>query len=139
MSQIAHRESQIECRKSKIENHMIRTVLFTIMQCFLLASGQVCFKFAVEKITKFQFSWAYFVNSILTNWWLMLTGICMTLAAILWGYILKHFEFSVAYPITAFAYVFGVLAAIFIFHETVPPTRWIGVSLIILGAFFIAK
>jgi undecaprenyl phosphate-alpha-L-ara4N flippase subunit ArnE len=105
----------------------------------LLASGQVFFKFAVEKITKFQFSWAYFVNSVLTNWWLLISGICMTLAMVLWGYILKHFEFSVAYPITAFAYIFGVLAAVFIFHETVPITRWIGVALIVLGAFFIAK
>jgi len=118
---------------------MVRTVLLTILQCFLLASGQVCFKFAVEKMTKFQFSWEYFVNSILTNWWLPVSGLCMTMAMVLWGYILKHFEFSVAYPITAFAYIFGVLAAIFIFHETVPVTRWIGVSLIILGAFFIAK
>jgi len=118
---------------------VVKTVLFTILQCFLLASGQVCFKFAVEKITKFQFSWAYFVNSVLTNWWLLLTGICMTVAAVFWGYILKHFEFSVAYPITAFAYIFGVLAAVFIFREIVPVTRWIGVALIVLGAFFIAK
>ena len=118
---------------------MVRTVLLTILQCFLLASGQVCFKFAVEKMTKFEFSWTYFVNSVLTNWWLMLSGICMTLAMVLWGYILKHFEFSVAYPITAFAYIFGVLAAVFIFHETVPATRWIGIALIVLGAFFIAK
>ena len=63
----------------------------------------------------------------------------MTLAMVLWGYILKHFEFSVAYPITAFAYVFGVLAAIFIFHETVSFTRWVGVFFIVLGAFLIAK
>ena len=118
---------------------MVKTVLLTLLQCFLLASGQVCFKFAVEKITKFQFSWEYFVNSVLTNWWLMLCGLCMTFAAVLWGYILKHFEFSVVYPITACAYVFGVLAAVFIFHETVPATRWIGVALIVLGAAFIAK
>ena len=118
---------------------MVRTVLFTILQCFLLAGGQVCFKFAVEKITKFQFSWVYLVNCVLTNWWLIISGIFMTLAAILWAYILKHFEFSVAYPITAFAYVFGVLAAIFIFHETVSFTRWVGVFFIVLGAFLIAK
>jgi undecaprenyl phosphate-alpha-L-ara4N flippase subunit ArnE len=118
---------------------MVRTVLLTILQCFLLASGQVCFKFAVEKITKFQFSWVYFVNSILTNWWLLISGICITMAMGLWAYILKHFEFSVAYPITACAYIFGVLAAVFIFHETVPVTRWVGVALIVLGAAFIAK
>ena len=118
---------------------MVRTILLTILQCFLLASGQVCFKFAVERITKFQFSWVYFENNILTNWWLIISGICLTMAAVLWGYILKHFEFSVAYPITACAYIFGVVAAVLIFHETIPITRWAGVALIVLGAFFIAK
>ena len=117
---------------------MVRVIILTIFQCFLLASGQVCFKLAVEKITKFQWSWAYFVD-ILTNWWLLFGGIFLISATVLWGFILKHYEFSVAYPVTAFAYVFGMLAAIFIFHETVSLTRWIGVGLIILGALFIAK
>jgi len=117
---------------------MFRVILLTIFQCFLLASGQVCFKLAVEKIHKFQWAWSYFVD-LLTNWWLLASGICLIAATILWGFILKHFEFSVAYPITAFAYIFGMLAAIFIFHETVPITRWIGVGLIIAGVVFLAK
>ena len=117
---------------------MLKVITLTILQCFLLASGQVCFKLAVEKIDKFQWSWAYF-SDLLANWWLLATGICLISATVLWGFILKHFPFSVAYPITAFAYVFGMLAAIFIFHETVSLTRWIGVALIILGVFFITK
>jgi undecaprenyl phosphate-alpha-L-ara4N flippase subunit ArnE len=117
---------------------MQKVIFLTIFQCFLLASGQVCFKLAVEKINKFQWSWTYFAD-ILTNWWLLASGIFLISATILWGLILKHFEFSVAYPITAFAYVFGMLAAIFIFNETVSLTRWLGVGLIILGVFFIAK
>jgi len=117
---------------------MLKAIILTIFQCLLLASGQVCFKLAVEKITKFQWSWSYFTG-FMTNWWLHASGICMVSAVILWSFILKHFEFSVAYPLTAFAYIFGMLAAIFIFHETVSLTRWIGVGLIVLGVFFIAK
>jgi len=117
---------------------MLKVITLTVFQCFLLASGQVCFKLAVEKIHKFQWSWDYFTG-LLTNRWLLVSGICLVSATILWGSILKHFAFSVAYPVTAFAYVFGMLAAIFIFGETVPITRWIGVGLIILGVFFIAK
>jgi len=117
---------------------MFRVVLLTIFQCLLLAGGQVCFKLAVEKIHKLQWTWSYFVD-IITNWWLLASGICLIAATVLWGFILKHFDFSVAYPITAFAYVFGMLAAIFIFHETVPLTRWIGVGLIIAGVVFLAK
>jgi undecaprenyl phosphate-alpha-L-ara4N flippase subunit ArnE len=117
---------------------MLKVIILTIVQCFLLASGQVCFKFAVEKINKFQFSWEYFLE-ILSNWWLLASGIFLVSATILWAFILKHFEFSVAYPVTAFAYVFGMLAAIFLFHETVSLIRWIGVGLIIAGVICIAK
>ncbi|MCL2131768.1 MAG: EamA family transporter [Lentimicrobiaceae bacterium] len=117
---------------------MFKVIILTVFQCFLLASGQVCFKLAVDKINKFQWSLAYFAD-LLTNWWLLISGICLISATVLWGYILKHFSFSIAYPITAFAYIFGMLAAIFIFHETVPLTRWIGVGLIIIGVMFIVK
>jgi undecaprenyl phosphate-alpha-L-ara4N flippase subunit ArnE len=117
---------------------MYKVIILTIFQCFLLASGQVCFKLAVEKIDKFQWSWAYF-GDLVTNWWLYPSGICLISATLLWGVILKYFDFSVAYPLTAFAYIFGMLAAVFIFQETVSVTRWIGVGLIILGMFFVVK
>ena len=117
---------------------MLKVLILTLFQCFLLASGQVCFKLAVEKMNKFQWSWMYFTD-LLTNWWLLASGICLISATVLWGFILKYYPFSVAYPATAFAYIFGMLAAIFIFGETVPLTRWVGVGLIILGVFFIAK
>jgi len=117
---------------------MFRVVILTLFQCFLLASGQVCFKLAVEKIHKLQWTWAYF-GDILTNWWLLASGICLISATIFWGYILKHFEFSVAYPLTAFSFVFGMLAAVFVFHENVSLMRWIGVALIVAGVFFITK
>jgi len=117
---------------------MYKVILLTIFQCFLLACGQICFKFAVENIKKFQFTWIFF-EDILTNWWLLASGILLISATIYWAFILKHYPFSVAYPITAFSYVFGMLAAIFIFNESIPFTRWIGVALIILGTFIVAK
>ena len=117
---------------------MTKAIILTIIQCFLLASGHVCFKLAIEKAHKFQWTWASFAD-LVTNWWLLAGGVLLTSATALWIFILKHFEFSVAYPITAFAYVFGMLAAMFIFHETIPLTRWVGVGLIIVGVIFIAK
>jgi undecaprenyl phosphate-alpha-L-ara4N flippase subunit ArnE len=117
---------------------MLKIILLTILQCLFLSGGQVCFKFAVQKIGKFTLSWTY-IADILTNWWLLASGVNLIAATILWGYILKHFKFSVAYPITAIAYIFGILAAVFIFHETVPPTRWLGVGLIIVGVILIVK
>lgn len=117
---------------------MLKTLLLTLCQCLLLAGGQVFFKLAVEKIDRFRpsLTWLY---EIITNWWLLFSGICLVSATVLWGYILKHFPFSIAYPITAFAYVFGMLAATFVFGEHIPPTRWIGVGLIVAGVMLVVK
>ena len=117
---------------------MWKLILFSVAQCLLLASGQMFLKLSTGSIGKFQFAWEFF-RSILTNWYLLASGICMITATVLWMYILKHFEFSVAYPITGLSYVFGMLAAMFIFHEAIPMTRWIGVALIVGGVMLIAK
>jgi undecaprenyl phosphate-alpha-L-ara4N flippase subunit ArnE len=117
---------------------MLKIITISIFQCLLLASGLVCFKLAVEKIEKFQWTWEH-IADLLSNWWLLASGILMIFATILWGYILKNIAFSIAYPITAIAYIFGMLAAMFIFQEPIPLTRWIGVGLILLGVFFVIK
>jgi undecaprenyl phosphate-alpha-L-ara4N flippase subunit ArnE len=44
-----------------------------------------------------------------------------------------------AYPMISLSYVFGMLAAIFIFHESIPAARWIGVFLIMSGCVLIAR
>ena len=63
----------------------------------------------------------------------------MVAATMLWFYILKHNDLSLVYPLISISYIFGTLAAVFIFHETVPLSRWIGVILIMVGVAFLAK
>ncbi|GHT28402.1 hypothetical protein FACS189432_06280 [Bacteroidia bacterium] len=92
----------------------------------------------MNRMAKFSFTWAFF-SELLTNWWLLASGICMAAATVLWLYIIKHFDFSMVYPMISISYVFGMLAAIYIFHETVPAIRWVGVLLIMGGVVLIAK
>jgi EamA-like transporter family. len=95
-------------------------------------------KFALDKMGKFEWTKQFFTN-LLVNWWFLGCGICYGIATVIWMYIIKHFPFSIAYPMISLSYVFGMLAAIFIFHEEVTFTRWIGVFLIITGCCLIAK
>lgn len=117
---------------------MLRLVAISVCQCFFLALGQVFLKLAMVRMSSFSWTWNYF-KELLTNWQFALCGICMGAATILWLYILKNFEFSAAYPMISISYIFGMLAAIFIFHETIPMTRWIGVALIMIGVILVAK
>ncbi|MDR1417501.1 MAG: EamA family transporter [Prevotellaceae bacterium] len=111
---------------------MLKIILLSVAQCLLLSGGQVMLKLAMGHTGQFGFTWVFF-RSLLVNYRLLASGLCMTAATILWLYIIKHFDFSVAYPITGMSYVFGMLAATCIFHEAIPLTRWIGVALIVGG------
>lgn len=44
-----------------------------------------------------------------------------------------------AYPMISLSYVMGMLAAVLIFHEHVPVTRWIGLGLIIIGVVLVVQ
>jgi undecaprenyl phosphate-alpha-L-ara4N flippase subunit ArnE len=103
-----------------------------------LALGQVLLKFGLEKVDKFSWTGQFF-RDFFTNWWLLGSGLSMIAASIIWFFILKHHDLSLAYPLISISYIFGTLAAVFIFHETVPLTRWVGVLFIMIGVAFLAR
>ena len=117
---------------------MLKLICCSVTQCLFLAAGQVLLKFGLQKTNAFSWTWKYF-HDFFTNWWLIGSGLNMIAATILWFYILKHNDLSLAYPLISISYIFGTIAAVFIFHETVPPARWIGVLLIMAGIAFLAK
>ena len=109
-----------------------------LLQSLLLTGGQVLLKYALARML--PFGWTRdFWRSVLLNWEFAACGICYAAATILWMYIIKKFPFSMAYPMISLSYVFGMLAAIFLFHEQVPLTRWVGVLLIMGGCVLIAR
>jgi len=117
---------------------MLKLICCSLVQCAFLASGQVFLKLALEKMDKFSWTWQFF-RAAACNWQLAASGLSMVVASLLWFYILKYNDLSLAYPLISFSYIFGTLAAIFIFHEVVPVTRWIGVLLIMVGVAFLTK
>ena len=117
---------------------MLKLLAYTTVQSLFLASGQVFLKLALMKMDKFSFSWKFFKEAA-QNWPFAACGISMLLATLLWLYILKQYEFSVAYPLTSISYIIGMAAAIFVFHEAIPLIRWVGVILIMIGVFLVIK
>ncbi|MBR1498446.1 MAG: EamA family transporter [Bacteroidaceae bacterium] len=109
-----------------------------IVQSLLLAGGQVFLKLALGKMEPFAWSWEFW-RSALTNWQFALCGLCYGAGTLLWFYIIKHFPFSMAYPMVSLSYVLGMVAAIVVFREEVSPTQWLGVLLIMAGCYLIAK
>ncbi len=113
-------------------------MILAVVQSALLAGGQVFLKVALERMLPFGWTKAFWF-SLLVNWPFACTGILFGAGSVLWMYIVKHYPLSVAYPMISLSYVFGMLAAILFFHESVSLTKWIGVALIMLGCCLIAK
>jgi drug/metabolite transporter (DMT)-like permease len=117
---------------------MLKLIGLAIVQSFFLMLSQVFLKLAVAQFGAFQFTFA-FIKSVFGNIYMIISGITITTAISLWVYILKHYPFSIAYPLGSISYIFGLVAAVIVFHEHVSPYRWLGVCIIIVGIYFITK
>lgn len=109
-----------------------------IVQSLLLSGGQVLLKFGLARMLPFSWSLPFW-KSVFVNWQFASCGVCYAAGTVLWFYIIKNFPFSMAYPMISLSYVFGMLAAIVFFHESVDLTKWLGVLAIMLGCYLIAK
>lgn len=117
---------------------MWRVVVLAIAQSALLACGQVFLKFGLARMLPFAWSRAFWLSALF-NWPFALSGLLFGGSSVLWMYIVKHYPLSVAYPMISLSYVFGLLAAIVFFHESVEAYKWVGVMLIIGGCCLIAR
>jgi drug/metabolite transporter (DMT)-like permease len=117
---------------------MLKLVSLITIQCFLLTASQVFLKKALIAFGPFHFTLQFFKN-VFTNVSFALSGISMVIATLIWVFVLKKFEFSIAYPLISISYIFGLLAAHFFLHETVSWNRWVGVIIIMLGVFLVVQ
>lgn len=113
-------------------------LFLAILESLLLATGQVTLKLALSHLPPFSWSWQFW-QAALSSWQLALCGLLYAAGTLLWLYILKHFPFSMAYPLVSLSYAFGMIAAILVFHEEVSSVRWLGVLLIMAGCYLIVK
>ncbi len=61
------------------------------------------------------------------------------LSAVTWSYLLTKLDISYVQPILALTYVATPILAILLLNEHVPPVRWVGIAVIVLGVFIVAK
>lgn len=116
-----------------------KILILGITQAILLVSYQVFLKLTTRSFDEFSLSAEVLVNGVLKNQYFWLAIVLLLLNIILWLYILKNYEFSRAYPLISLSYVFGLLASIYIFHESVPPHRWVGIFLIVAGVCVVTR
>lgn len=117
---------------------MYRLVILSFVQSAFLVAGNVFLKLALSGIGRMSFTW-HCIKQFLGNLHFLFSGLCMAAATVLWCHILRHYPFSAAYPLISISYVLGIVASLLVFHEQIPPVRYAGIVLIILGVVLIAQ
>ncbi len=66
-------------------------------------------------------------------------GLALYLSSTLsWLVVLSRIDLAVAYPLGSVSYLLVNVLAVSVLHETVPPLRWVGLALIVLGILVVA-
>ncbi|MGF6353648.1 drug/metabolite transporter (DMT)-like permease [Paenibacillus sp. 4624] len=111
-------------------------VILLLVNVVFLTSGQVLWKMSVRNIGNFNLSSLF---SVLLSPYFIMGGFLYVMATLIWIYLLTKLPLSTLYPMQSLAYVFGLLAGYFIFHEFISFQKIIGVAIILIGVYFIAK
>jgi multidrug transporter EmrE-like cation transporter len=119
-------------------------VSFTLIMIGVLlnAAGQLLLKAGANSVGAFAFSRE---NIVPIGWQLatephILGGLtCYVVSVVVWVMALSRVEVSIAYPMLSFGYVVNAIAAWYLFGEAVTPTRLVGIGVIILGVYIVAR
>jgi multidrug transporter EmrE-like cation transporter len=114
-------------------------VLFGVL---LNAAAQLLLKAGTNSIGHFEFSVANAVPiglKIATEPHILGGLACYAVSVVVWIMALSRVEVSVAYPMLSIGYVVNAAAAYFLFGEAVSVQRLVGIGIIIVGVYMVAR
>jgi len=119
--------------------HQRRTVWLGLALAIVLDTiAQICWKFAVGHVPETIGLWQGFV-SILSEPLFHVALLLFLLQFFNWMIVLAQADLSYAQPITALSYVTVSGASMALLHEHLTPLRLVGLSMILLGVWFISR
>lgn len=111
-------------------------LLIVFINVVLLVAGQICWKIALDRhpLKSFGSLLPLFLEPA------MLVGcVLFAVATLVWFYALGKYDLSRVYPLQSMAYVIGAIAGIAVFKEQMSVYQWLGMLLIVGGAFLVAR
>lgn len=123
-------------------NPMVLTIASILLATVLGVIGQLMLKQGMASMGVLQFS-AGAVPSILlrmaTSPWVIGGLLVYGSGTFFWLLVLNRVPLSYSYPFIALGIVVGFLAAWIIFRESIPPSRWLGMAVIVAGLLLVAR
>lgn len=119
-------------------------VSFSLLMTGVLlnAGAQLLLKAGTNSVGVFEFSRE---NLLPVGWKIatephILGGLaCYIVSVVVWIMALSRVEVSIAYPLLSVGYVVNAIAAWYLFGEAVTVTRLLGIGIIIIGVYVVAR
>lgn len=111
--------------------------LIALVSIILGAAGQFCLKVGVtahKSLGDAASAW-----ELLTDVWFLSGLTVYGLSLLTWLYVLSRLELSRAYPMVSIGYILTTAMACIWLGETLTWQKVLGISLIIIGVFFISR
>jgi multidrug transporter EmrE-like cation transporter len=108
----------------------------------LNAAAQLLLKAGMIQIGEFSFSFANIWPiglKVASNFPIIGGLTCYVISVLVWLLVLSRMEVSIAYPMVSLGYVVNAIAAYYLFGEDLSLTRILGIGIIIIGVFLVAK
>jgi multidrug transporter EmrE-like cation transporter len=108
----------------------------------LNAAAQLLLKAGTNSVGHFEFSLANALPiglKVATEPHILGGLLCYGISVAVWILALSRVEVSIAYPMLSIGYVVNAAAAFFLFGEAVSVQRLVGIGIIILGVYVVAR
>jgi drug/metabolite transporter (DMT)-like permease len=79
------------------------------------------------------------LTALFTNKYILIGFLNYGVASIFWLAVLSKLDVSKAYPFLSFGYVLTALLATYYLNESMTAYRWLGISMMIIGGYFLFK
>jgi multidrug transporter EmrE-like cation transporter len=108
----------------------------------LNALGQLLLKAGTNAVGQFEFSGANVVPvgmKLALQPYIVTGVVCYLVSLVVWLMALSRVEVSIAYPMLSIGYVINAVAAWYLFGEAVTPMRMLGIGIIVVGVYVVAR
>ena len=104
--------------------------------------AQLALKAGMERIGYFNFSWNNLTAislQVAANPFILAGLACYVISVLVWLLVLSRVDVGVAYPMMSLGYIFTAIAAYYLFSEHLTSLRIIGIGVIMLGVYLVAR
>lgn len=127
-----------------LDNKRCSAVIFSLILLGVLlnAGAQLLLKAGMSHIGHFSFTMANALPigfKAFTNFYILSGLLSYVISVLVWMMVLSRVQVSYAYPMLSIGYIVNAVAAYFLFGEALTLSRIIGITVIVIGVFLIAK